>query len=320
MRNKLFWLCLLLVTLKGIVWAAFVPLWHFPDEQAHFAQVSYLGEIFGYPPQDPESGITKDLSEEILMSERLLGTERENGINKFTYHPEYRIPYTDTTIGMHEEEIMSISHSARTMYIKHEAANYPALYYITETIPYRLFYEADLFTRAFATRVFNLTYILLFALVTWKISSFILPRQPFFAAALTLFVSFQPMFTFVSSGITSDNAINLWYAVFLLWGLTVLYKNFHWSTFIFGVLLIVLGPLVKQQSLFMTPLFFGLSIYFFSKKNQMIARHMKRILFIFTVVFFVVILFSFQKDSPVRAYCIRPAAFTRKHVVSPLDA
>src|SRR3989344_2057653 len=250
MSKKLLLFTFIVLFLKEIVWTALIPLWHFPDEQAHFAQVSYLAEIGQYPSQD--GGVQEDLSEEILISERLLGTERENGINKFTYHPEYRIPYTNSTIGLYEEEISAIPKDVRTRYVKYEAANYPALYYITETIPYRLFYEADLFTRAFATRVFNLTYILLFALVTWKISSFILPRQPFFAAALTLFVSFQPMFTFVSSGITSDNAINLWYAVFLLWGLTVLYKNFHWSTFIFGVLLIVLGPLVKQQSLFMT--------------------------------------------------------------------
>ena len=56
---------------KGIMWAASIPIWHGPDEQAHFAQVQYYAEVRkGLSAED-------DLSLEVFESERLLGTLRD---------------------------------------------------------------------------------------------------------------------------------------------------------------------------------------------------------------------------------------------------
>src|SRR5688500_11506628 len=111
-----FYLLLIGVFLKQVAFAAVTPIWHTPDEQAHFAQVAFFAET-GQMPYYPE-----DLNKEILISERLLGTERdERGNNKFTFHPEYRIEYTDSLIGRYEEEIKNLPKKYRTEFVKQEA-------------------------------------------------------------------------------------------------------------------------------------------------------------------------------------------------------
>src|SRR3972149_556362 len=103
MRKEIIIFVLILLFIKQILWTAIVPLWHFPDEQAHFAQAVYLAEK-GTQPPDGEF----DLTEEIRISENLLGTERDkSGNNRFTFHPEYKIPYSNKFVGLYEKEIQS---------------------------------------------------------------------------------------------------------------------------------------------------------------------------------------------------------------------
>lgn len=278
MKVSLSLLVVLLVVAKGVVWSALVPLWHFPDEQAHFAQVSYLAELGTHPMYSDQKLSAKkefDLPEEILLSERLLGTERDNGINKFTYHPEYRIPYTNTVIGLYEEAIRTIPKSARRHYVGFEAANYPPLYYVSMTVPYRLFFSSDLITRVFATRIGNLGYSIVFTLLVLQIAAYLFPKASFYKNAFTLLVCFHPMLTFVFSGISSDNAINLWYAGFILLCLSMLYRALTWKILTIGILLLLIGPFVKQQSLLVYPLYLALLLYCivrrYSSKKVLIA-------------------------------------------------
>ena len=76
------------VTFNGFLWLLITPIWHTPDEQSHFGQVAFMAE----KGRKPDGWDKYDLTNEILISERLLGTERDKfGNNKFTFHPEYRI-------------------------------------------------------------------------------------------------------------------------------------------------------------------------------------------------------------------------------------
>ena len=88
-RIKLFFYLSLILTLLS--WIFIVPIWHFPDAQAHFGQVAFMSQKWRNS-EDAEY----DLTEEIYLSEQLLGTARDNsGKNRFTFNPEYRIEYTD---------------------------------------------------------------------------------------------------------------------------------------------------------------------------------------------------------------------------------
>lgn len=196
---------------KGIVWASLVPIWQAPDEQAHFAQVQYYAE------EKKEISGKNDLSQEVFKSESLLGTLRDKrGNNKFTYHPEYRIKYSDTFIGIHEEEIASLSQSSRTTYVKREAARYPPLFYVISSIGYLTGYQGDLFIRLSLTRIISVLFAVLTVWISFLLAKTIFPKNLLLSTTIACFVSFQPMFSFLSSGVNNDNLLNL-LATILLW-------------------------------------------------------------------------------------------------------
>src|SRR3990167_2260425 len=114
--------------LKQLVFSAAIPLWHGPDEQAHFAQIQYYAEFKSQFINDSKLPTT---SQEVIIAEELLGTKRDAlGKNLFTHNPAYRIDYTTTTIGTYESLLQSLPVSSRTHLIAKEATVYPPLYYI----------------------------------------------------------------------------------------------------------------------------------------------------------------------------------------------
>ena len=99
------WLLIIITLFKGLLWSLFIPMWHFPDEQAHFNHVAFNVER----PNLINFGKGLDLNQEIAISEQLLGTYRdEQGNNSFTYHPEYNPEYSNSQQGTHEEQIKNL--------------------------------------------------------------------------------------------------------------------------------------------------------------------------------------------------------------------
>lgn len=117
-------MALLAIIFAQLAWITFLPLFQTPDEQAHFGQinvVSVTGNDF-IPPSN--------LSKEILTTEELLGTLRNSrGDNKYTYHPEFNIEYSQTTFGPLERKIINLPMSDRATFTINEATSYPPLYY-----------------------------------------------------------------------------------------------------------------------------------------------------------------------------------------------
>ncbi len=243
----LFWL-LLCVFLKGVVWSWFVPIWHFPDEQAHFAQIATYVETGKMPPHpDLVSG---NLSEELLLSERLLGTERDGfGNNKFTYHPEYNLEYTDGLIGIHEEEIARAPLSYRQTMVKYEAASYPPLYYWVMSFPYKIVYSADIFTRIFIVRIANLGFFLALVGISWLFFKELFSKDEILVNCATVLVAFHPMLTFVSSGVTSDNLYNLLFTLGIYVAFKLLSTSFNLKIIIFMLLILILNLKTKPQGI-----------------------------------------------------------------------
>src|SRR3972149_8479508 len=245
MPKLLIKLIFLTLVLKGLSWALLVPLWHFPDEQAHFGHVAYIAEGGDLT----KHGKAKDISEEIYTSLEILGTKRdEHGNNKFTYHPEYRLEYSDNLNGPREEEIKSLPLSSRGNFVITESAYYPHFYYQVSSLIYKFFYQADLFVRVFAVRIFWLPIHLLMVWLVYKSAKIIWPKSGLNQLGVTLLVAFQPMLSFVSAGVTSDNSHNLLFTAVIYFCLTILQKPRWWSflglTLTFGI-----GIINKQQFL-----------------------------------------------------------------------
>ena len=121
---KLLKLLLIAAFFNALSWIILIPIWQYPDEQAHFAQVQDLAQI-GYIP---EEGF--DTSQEIAISEKVFGTERDGfGNNRYTYHPEFNTEYSNSNNGLFENYIESFDELSRTNLVKREATHNPPLYY-----------------------------------------------------------------------------------------------------------------------------------------------------------------------------------------------
>jgi hypothetical protein len=217
-------LLLLLTFFKGVIFSMVVPIWHTPDEQAHFAQVAFFSEF----KKMPVTG--NDLNKEIHASEILLGTDRDNsGNNKFTFRPEYRIEYTEALVGKYENQINSLPIDYRTTLVKQEAAYYPPLYYWLGSGFYNFFDRSGIIDRIFSVRLLSILLSILTVFVVYLIAKRLFPKDNLLQISLPILVSFQPMFSFITSGVNSDNLMNL------------LFTSVIYST----ILLIIHGPTRK---------------------------------------------------------------------------
>jgi len=249
--NKSILLVLLLVVLNSLVWITLIPIWHFPDEQAHFGQVAFIAEK-GRNPQNDEL----DLTEEIYTSEQLLGTARDKfGNNKFTFHPEYRIEYTNSLMGKYEASIAALTKlDAKNIFIRLEASRYPPLYYIPASIIYKLFYAQDLFTRVFAVRFWSLLLFLANIYFIYKIGHLILGKNNLLVIALTCLVGFQPMMVFSNVGVNSDALGNFLFTIFLYLSLKIIIGGLKTRQLLFLILITVFCLYTKPQFIVTLPL------------------------------------------------------------------
>ena len=242
--SKIIKLFFIVIFIKNITWSLFIPLWHFPDEQSHFGHVAYLAEGGQIP-----MGRSQDLTEEIAISEQLLGTYRDKyGNNQFTFHPEYRLDYTNAFDGQHEQEIKNLPLSSRSKFTDAESAYYPHFFYRISGLIYKLFYSQNLFIRVFALRLFWLFSYVLLIWLAYKIGQLIFPKSQFLAIAVATLTGFQPMLTFVSAGITSDNLHNLLFTALIYFCLKI-WQKLDWYNLIGLVIVIILGIITKPQFL-----------------------------------------------------------------------
>lgn len=237
-------LFIFLIIIKSFIWSLFIPLWHTPDEQAHFGHVAYLAEGGQLP-----MGRTNDLTQEIAISEQLLGTYRNKyGNNSFTYKPEYRLEYTNTLLGQYEQEIKTLPVSTRKEFKDPESAYYPHFFYRVSGLIYKIFYSSDLFIRVFSIRLFWLFTHVILVWLAWKIGQLIFPKSRFSALSVAILTGFQPMLTFVSSGVTSDNLHNLLFTAIIYFSLK-LNRKITWKDLLGLAVVMSLGYVNKPQFL-----------------------------------------------------------------------
>lgn len=233
------------LAIGGVIlgWMMIVPIFEFPDEQAHFGSISYLISNNSMPDYGKE-----DLTLEMAETQKLLGVFRNDvGQNNYTYHPEYHPEYTTTTTGLYEDEIRSLnSQENRNTYVGSEAAKYPPLYYLFSSLYTRVVNQSDLITRLFASRLINLDIALLMALVVWHIGVLVFNNKVY-AKLLTFLVMLQPMMSFVTAGINSDNLHNLLFFAILYLGLRIIKYELKFKDLLALVIVIGLDIYTKPQ-------------------------------------------------------------------------
>lgn len=235
------------------LWIILVPVWHFPDEQGHFAQVAFMAAE-GRVPKAGEY----DLTDEILTSEILLGTKRDRfGNNSFTFHPDYRIEYSDHLYGIYEASISALSKTEDGgKFISKESTRYNPIYYFPASIIYNLFHSEDLFVRIFAVRYLSVFFYLLNILFIYLIGKSIFHDNKFSSTSLLILCAFQPMMIFANAGVNNDSLTNLIFTIFLYLMLRLFLSGLKWHLVLMSIIICYLCARSESQFIIVYPIFF----------------------------------------------------------------
>ncbi len=248
LKNKWFWL----LPIIGVIsfWSFATPIFEFPDEQAHLESVEFIAKE-GRKPRLSEFDMTKEMQD----TQEYLGTLRDKlGNNKLTYHPEYHVKYSSGLIGENELAIKSLNtEELRSNYVAKEAADYPRLYYDYVGLWDKLFWGSDIFIRATIMRVSNILLAALTAYVVYKIGLLVFASAPR-ARTLALLVMLQPMYSFLSAGVNSDNLHNLLFSIIILLGLQIIKSGMNLKTFSLSLFVVWLDMITKPQGYIAVPI------------------------------------------------------------------
>ena len=264
---KLLKLLLFAAFFNALSWIILIPIWQYPDEQAHFAQVQDLAEL----DYVPAKGF--DTSEEIAVSEKIFGTERDGfGNNRYTYHPEFNINYSENNIGPYEGYIESLSESSRTNLVKGEATHNPPLYYFLGSLFYKALGWGDLFTRVYAVRFMSVLLFLATVFVAYK-AAFLIFKNKILQVVLPTLVAFKPMLVFSSTGVLPDPLTNLLFVLVVYLSLKILLRGISKKIILKIAIVVLLGVLTRQQFLISLPVILSAIIYQLFKNRTQLQKY-----------------------------------------------
>lgn len=241
-------LLLFAVFFNALLWMFIVPIWHTPDEQSHFGQVAFMARMGRVA-----LGQENDLTEEIYKSETLLGTQRDKfGNNKFTFHPEYRIEYSSSDVGIYEHYLASLA--GKESFVKSEATRYPPLYYAPAAALYRILSGENLLVRVFSVRLWSLILFVINVYLVIKLGKLIFTSQSVYPYILGILVGYQPMMVFSNVGVTSDTLGNTLFTVFLYLCTAIITRGISLSKLLAVASTISISLYVKPQFIVVIPL------------------------------------------------------------------
>jgi hypothetical protein len=254
----------------SLAWAVTIPVWHFPDEQAHFAQVQDYAELKQVP-------MSNDLSLEIAETERLLGTNRdERGRNKYTPVPGYQLPLSQTRFGYDEFYLANLNPAMRTTMVGREAPHYPPLYYILGSFAYQQILSGSIFDRLFIVRLASVILMTCMSYAALLVGRSLFPRHPSLQWATMILTSLHPMMVFVGSGVNNDILMDLICTLLIAKSLQILTRPVGRYDVLQIMLLLIAGMLTKQLVFLLIPTImcsigYSWYRYHFTKKGIMIA-------------------------------------------------
>jgi 4-amino-4-deoxy-L-arabinose transferase-like glycosyltransferase len=193
------------VALAGVVWALVVPAWQVPDEDAHFAYVQTVAELHRRPVDEGQP-----LSSEQDLAERRSGfldsAQRTEADPEWSAEAERRWAADDARLG---DDARTDGGGENT------AAGNPPGYYIYAAVPYLLARGGTVLDRLYATRLWSVPLLVLFAVSGWLLAGELLGRDRPLQLLAGAVCGLAPMATFVGVAVTPDALL------FPLWGITL---------------------------------------------------------------------------------------------------
>jgi hypothetical protein len=220
-REWLLVLLLLLITLfKGVIWSFALPLWQGPDEEDHYNVIQFIAELGKLP----------DAQDTFLVDEVALSRQLAD-VGKLPYAPEQRQAFSKGIVGPGEEALTSLPLSTRASFDLKAVGKLnkaTPLYYLMATVPYRLFYDSDLLTRAQIQRVFSLIMSSGVVIAAYLITRVLFPLNAAMRLTIPTLVAFHPMMTQMAAVVTVDGFFILLYSILILLSIMTFRDGFDW--------------------------------------------------------------------------------------------
>jgi hypothetical protein len=191
------WVCALVGLLTASAWSLIIPLFQVPDEPAHVAYAQYLAET-GRPAPGGEGRRPYSQQERLLL----------NAVRWKTviHRAQNRPPSTATTRKrldrLAERQGDPVGEGGFT-----SATNNPPLYYAAEAALYHLTPSSSLPDRIHTMRLLSALLAAATVLLVFLFLRELLPGTPWAWSIGALMIAFQPMFGFISGGVSSDNLL-----------------------------------------------------------------------------------------------------------------
>ena len=187
------WICAFVAVACGWVWSFTTPWFQVPDEISHVGYVKYFAETGKLPsrtpPPPPQPGAP---APELYLA--LTGVPfSAQGT------PVYDPRRSDAVHRSVEGEVERVEESAAG-----SAANNPPLYYLIGALPYLVTYEASIFDRILAMRLFSALFGGLTVAFAFLFLRELLPGTRWAWTAGALVLALQPMLGFISGGVNPD--------------------------------------------------------------------------------------------------------------------
>ncbi len=191
------WVCSLVALLNATAWSVIVPLFQVPDEPAHIAYAQYLAES-GKPPTGRSDRPPFSEEERVLVN-----ALRWKQVSR---RADNRLP---GTAAAHQRLERTIEGAADRLgdggYTS--ITNNPPLYYGLAAAAYRVSPSTDLPDRIHVMRLLSALLAAITTLFVFLFLRELLPATPWAWTIGALAVALQPLFGFISGGVSSDNLL-----------------------------------------------------------------------------------------------------------------
>ena len=189
------WLCVLVALANGVAWSLITPPFEVPDENAHYAYVNQLASRGTLPHTIRDEGHLSPAEDAMLAAS---GYYRVVGIRG---DPS---PFT----AVQQDEIDAVARANLSTAGTGDAlvaTASPPLYYLIQTVPFALAPGGTVLNRLAFMRVVSALLGGLTVLFVFMLLRELLPGTPGAWTAGALAVAFQPLFGFMSGGVSYDD-------------------------------------------------------------------------------------------------------------------
>ena len=225
-KRKTLALLLALSLIRGVLYSAATPPWQAPDEPGHFQYAAFLVRYHRFPSrQDAAAEEWLQTRVYVSMQESEFWARRAHTLAPTALEEAYR-----ATVG------------------------HPPLYYLLGALLLAPFSHCDLVAQLHVLRLGSVLLGTLTVLVAYLTAQVLFPEDASWQLAVTTFVAFLPMHTFITSSANNDSLAELLVSLVVYSLLRILREGLSWQKVVSVACLLTSGLLTKRTTTSTIPL------------------------------------------------------------------